>query len=84
MDARRAQERLVAAGFPVGIDGDFGGKSYAALMSYIGKRSAVDPLRLALGKAADRYFPATGITSGLRIAHILAQQSVETGQFATL
>ena len=84
MDARRAQERLVAAGFPIGIDGDFGGKSYAALMSHIGERLTADPLRLALGKAAARYFPTAAIASSLRIAHALAQQSVETRQFGTL
>ncbi len=84
MDARRAQTRLVAAGFPIGVDGDFGGKSYAALMSHIGERGAVDPLRLALGTAADNLFPDAGITSGLRIAHALAQQCVETGRFGTL
>jgi putative chitinase len=84
MDARRAQTRLVAAGFPIGIDGDFGGKSYAALMSHIGRRTAVDPLREALGKAAARHFPGVEITTALRIAHALAQQSVETGQFGTM
>ena len=84
MDARRAQTRLVAAGFAIGIDGDFGGKSYAALMSYAGRRTDVDPLRTALGKAAARYFPGVKISSSLRIAHALAQQCVETGRFSTL
>jgi putative chitinase len=84
MDARRAQTRLVALGFPIGIDGDFGGKSYAALMSHIGERAAVDPLRLELGKAAARHFPGAGITSALRISHALSQQCVETGRFGTL
>jgi putative chitinase len=84
VDARRAQTRLVAAGFAIGIDGDFGGKSYAALMSYVGRRTEVDPLRAALGKAAARYFPNAKISSSLRIAHVLAQQCVETGRFGTL
>jgi putative chitinase len=84
MDARRAQTRLVALGFPIGIDGDFGGKSYAALMSHIGERAAVDLLRLELGKAAARHFPGAGLTTSLRIAHALAQQCVETGRFGTL
>ena len=84
MDARRAQTRLVAAGFAISIDGDFGGKSYAALMSYVGRRTEMDPLRAALGKAAARYFPGAKITSSLRTAHALAQQCVETGRFSTL
>jgi putative chitinase len=84
MDARRAQKRLVALGFPISVDGDFGGKSYSALMSHIGKRSATNPLRDALGKAAARYFPGAAIATSLRIAHVLAQQSVETGRFGTL
>ena len=84
MDARRAQTRLVAAGFNIGIDGDFGGKSYAALMSHVGRRPDVDPLRTALGRAAVRYFPGAGISSALRIAHALAQQCVETGRFSTM
>jgi putative chitinase len=85
INARRAQERLVAAGFVIGVDGDFGAKSYAALMSYIGKRPTTDdPLRTALGKAAAKYFPGAGLTTPLRIAHALAQQCVETGRFGTL
>ena len=84
MDARRAQSRLITAGFAIGIDGDFGGKSYAALMSYVGSRTEIDPLRAALGKAAAKQFPGAKITSSLRIAHALAQQCVETGRFSTL
>ena len=84
MEARRAQARLVAAGFNLGVDGDFGGKSYATLMSHVGRRPDVDPLRAALGRAAVRYFPGAGITSSLRIAHALAQQCIETGRFSTM
>jgi putative chitinase len=84
VDARQAQTRLVAAGFPISIDGDFGGKSYAALMSYVGRRTEPDPLRTALGKAAAKYFPGAKINSSLRIAHALAQQCVETARFSTL
>jgi putative chitinase len=85
INARRAQERLAAAGFAIGVDGDFGAKSFAALMRYVGKRSATeDALRTALGKAAAKYFPGAGLTTPLRIAHALAQQCVETRQFGTL
>jgi putative chitinase len=85
INARRAQERLVAAGFAIGVDGDFGAKSYAALMRYIGKRPTTDdPLRSALGKAAAKYFPGAALTTPLRIAHALAQQCVETRQFGSL
>lgn len=84
MDARRAQQRLVAAGFPVEVDGDFGGESFAALMSHVGKQSSVNQLRKDLGNAAAARFPGAGITTGLRIAHALAQQSVETKGFTVL
>jgi putative chitinase len=83
-NARRAQQRLAAKGFTLTIDGDFGGESLAALMSYVGQRPTVSPLRKDLGKAADKHFPAVALTRPLRIAHVLAQQSVETAGFSRL
>lgn len=83
-NAQRAQQRLVAKGYPIAADGDFGPKSYAALMSFIGGQAEVNQLRSDLAKAAARHFPDAGITTPLRIAHVLAQQSVETGGFSTL
>lgn len=83
-NARRAQQRLAERGFALLADGDFGAKSMAALMSWIGGRPAVSDLRTALGKAAARHFPAADIKTPLRIAHALAQQSVETGGFSVL
>jgi putative chitinase len=80
-NALRAQQRLIAKGYAIGADGDFGPKSFAALMSHVGGRPAVGPLQEKLGAAAAKYFPTAGLTTPLRIAHALAQQSVETGGF---
>ena len=82
-NATRAQQRLVAVGYQLKIDGDFGGTSLAALMSHIGK-GPVTPLRTALGKAAAKHFATADITTPLRIAHALAQQSVETKGFSAM
>lgn len=83
-NAKRAQQRLVAKGYSITPDGHFGKSSYAALMSYVGQRPVVSPLRSALGEAAAKYFPQFEINTPLRVAHALAQQSVETRGFDTL
>ena len=83
-NAKRAQERLIAKGFPIVADGHFGARSFAALMCHVGGRPAVGELQEKLGKAADKHFPAAGLTTALRIAHALAQQSVETGGFSKM
>ena len=83
-NAARAQQRLVAKGYPIKVDGDFGPASYAALMSFVGNQRAVNQLRTELGKAAAKHFPGAGIDKPLRIAHALAQQSVETGGFSKM
>jgi putative chitinase len=86
-NAKRAQQRLIAAGYELKADGDFGGKSLAALMAYIASILAfrtVTQLRTDLGTAAARHFALAKINTPLRIAHALAQQSVETGGFSKL
>ncbi len=86
-NAKRAQQRLIAAGYALMADGDFGGKSFAALMAYIAsvdRVREVTQLRTDLGKAAARHFPKANINTPLRIAHALAQQAVETGGFSRL
>jgi putative chitinase len=75
---------LVSRGYAIAVDGDFGGKSFAALMSFVGGQSTVNQLRADLGKAAAKHFPAVGLDTPLRIAHALAQQSVETGGFSKM
>lgn len=82
-NATRAQQRLVAKGYNIKVDGDFGPASYAALMSFVGN-SPVNQLRIDLGKAAAKHFPDAGINTPLRVAHALAQQSVETGGFSKM
>ena len=83
-NASRAQQRLKAKGYDIAVDGDFGPKSFAALMCHIGDRRAVGLLQEKLGEAAAKHFPSAGLTTPLRIAHALAQQSAETGGFGTL
>lgn len=83
-NATRAQQRLVANGFAIEVDGGFGAQSIAALMCFVGQKTTVSLIRQQLGQAAAKYFPTVGITSALRTAHALAQQSVETGGFSTL
>lgn len=82
-NATRAQQRLVDKGYAVKVDGDFGGNSIAALMSYIANRP-LSELRTKLGQSAAKYFREAGIATPLRLAHVLAQQSVETGGFSQL
>lgn len=83
-NAARAQQRLVSKGYAIAVDGDFGGKSFAALMSFVGNQKTTNQLRLDLGKAAAKFFPGVGLVTPLRVAHALAQQSVETGGFSKM
>lgn len=83
-NARQAQQRLKDLGFTVTVDGDFGAKSLAALMTYTAGKRDVTDLRRDLGKAAARHFAGVGIKTPLRLAHALAQQCVETGGFSAL
>lgn len=83
-NARRAQQRLIAHGYMLEDDGDFGEASFAALMAFIATKPSVTLLRQELGRAAARHFAVVGIDTPLRIAHALAQQSVETGGFARM
>lgn len=83
-NAARAQQRLAAKGYSIAVDGDFGGESYAALISFVGQQAQINPLRSELGKAMARHFPSVGLDTPIRVAHALAQQSVETGGFCKL
>lgn len=83
INAREAQQRLQSNGYVIAVDGDFGGRSWAALMAFIGRKPVGD-MHLALGKAADAQFPLFDIDSPLRIAHHLAQSAVETAGFTRL
>ena len=83
-NAERAQERLKAKGYAIAVDGDFGPKSFAARMAHVGGKTSVSPLQEKLGAAAAKHFPGVGLTTPIRIAHALAQQSVETGGFGKL
>lgn len=78
-----AQTRLLNLGFHLTVDGDFGAQSWAALMAYVGQTSKGD-MHVALGRAAVLHFADAGINTGMRIAHCLAQSSVETAGFTRL
>jgi putative chitinase len=84
LNAKRAQQRLIDKGFAIKADGDFGKSSFAALMAHVGKKSAVTDLQTKLGAAAAKYFAGADMMTPLRLAHVMAQQSVETGGFGTL
>lgn len=72
------QYRLNAHGYSLAEDGIAGPATYGALFAYMG---APADRAAALGKAAAKYWPQFGITTGLRIAHFLAQSAHETGGF---
>src|SRR5690348_14871455 len=83
-NAKRAQQRLIDRGYAIAADGNFGPASFAALMAYVAMGAPVTQLRTDLGAAAAKHFGGAGIDTPLRVAHALAQQSVETGGFARL
>jgi len=83
-NAKRAQQRLKDKGYAIAVDGNFGPGSFAALMSFVGQQKVVNSLRTELGKGAAKHFPGAGIDTPLRVAHALAQQSVETGGFSKM
>jgi putative chitinase len=62
-------------------DGALGPKTYAALFNYMAGRDLGDRGK-ALGAGATAHFPSFGINTSLRIAHFLAQFSVETQAFS--
>lgn len=84
IDAARVQQRLKDAGTYTGdIDGQFGPKSWAALLAAVGRRDLGDR-GLAMGKACGAALKSAAIESPRRIAHFLAQTATETGGFRSL
>jgi len=66
----------------VTADGDAGPKTWAALLARVG--AVGNPLQLQIGAAFVKYASDGGLTTPLRIAHCLAQSSVETAGFTQL
>lgn len=83
IDGRAVQLRLRAKGYVVGVDGVIGPQTYTALMAAVGNVQ-IEQMHRDLGKAAAVHFPAVDITTPLRLAHCLAQSSVETRGFTRL
>lgn len=84
MEVATLQRRLKALGLDPGpVDGILGTRTYAALMARVGLQP-MGEMHLDLGRAAAKHFAAAGITTPLRLAHYLAQSSVETLGFTRL
>lgn len=77
MSALQWQQRLNALGYALAEDGAAGALTYGALFAFMGAKDTA-PL---FGKAAAVQFPKYEITTGLRIAHFLAQAAAETDSF---
>lgn len=71
------QRKLRDFGYSVAVDNVAGPQTYGALFAYMGAKDTAS----AFGGAASLYFPAFSITTGIRIAHFIAQAAVETGDF---
>jgi putative chitinase len=80
MSVQQSQARLDALGYSLAIDNSAGPKTYSALFAYMGAKDTAP----RFGKAAAEQFPKYGITSGLRVAHFIAQAAAETDSFRYL
>jgi putative chitinase len=78
-----AQQRLIKNGAAIGADGDFGPKSWAALLAFVGQKK-LGQMHIDLGAQAHLQFPEFEIDTTFRISHFLAQSCVETGGFTRL
>ena len=77
------QSALVAAGFPLKVDGILGPATFSALLSFASHRP-LGPLGVALGAAMAVAFPMSAITSDLQVCHWVAQATHETEEFRYL
>lgn len=77
------QSALVAAGFPLTLDGIIGPNTYGALLSYAAQRP-LGALGAALAAGMAVAFPTSAITSDLQVCHWIAQATHETEGFRYL
>jgi putative chitinase len=84
IDWKRAQTKLIAAGYDIGTaDGIAGRRTHTALLAFVAQRPMA-PLE-PLGAAMAVHAPAHGITDTVgRLANFLGQAAHETGSFRYL
>jgi putative chitinase len=86
MSIEGLQRALIAQGYdcgPAGADGDLGGYTLAALISFSANRQ-LGGFGLDMGRAANRHFSFADIDTRQRICGFIAQGKIETDSYRTL
>lgn len=83
-DGTATQQRLVAKGFHLTVDGVLGPLSFAALVQRAHGPSGNVPLAQALGTALAAHLDSGEINTPMRVRHFLAQAACETWGFTRM